>query len=314
MGIDHLHHVGAGVVEPNQRQPKCTAHKPPPAPTTAATTISANHCIGRRGRRSSSAVIPGIGSSGLAVGTVAMLGLPVDIFQFFGDSAADMVRHIHRRSKIGLYGPAPAGTWCNRNRPCKARPRTRQPHGRLPRGWRFNLARWGCARCDSYFGRALPHASEQLALCALLATQVAASALLFPLLLQNLSSTVFAITTAWPLAQLAAFLADAPLHQWLAAEFYVSSWLIALHLWSRVLQNSWAKVFGVTIAAMLSLGGPLLWYLRLEFSDGSGRGFAMFGPIAGAISLSMTGASHATVWGFVLILILGALGLMWKRS
>ncbi|HEX4055529.1 MAG TPA: hypothetical protein VHX86_14790 [Tepidisphaeraceae bacterium] len=172
-----------------------------------------------------------------------------------------------------------------------------------------------CAMRIMLWARA-PRAGEQLALYAVLATQIAASALLFPLLMRNLSCAVFAIVTAWPLAQLAAFLADTPIHQLLAAESYVSLWLIALYLWSMVLQNPWAKVFATAIAAMLSLGGPLLWYLRLEFGNvgqPQPRGFADFGPIAGAISLSIPGASTAGVWVIVLLLISGAFGLMWKR-
>lgn len=172
-----------------------------------------------------------------------------------------------------------------------------------------------CAMRAMLWARA-PRAGEQLALDAMLATQIAASALLFPLLLRNLPSTVFAIATAWPLSQLAALLADASLNQWLAAESYVSLWLIALHLWSRVLQNSWAKLLGTAIAATLSLGGPLLWYLRLDFGNGpesQPRGFAAFGPIAGAISQSIPDAPKASAWGLALLLLLGALGLMWKR-
>jgi hypothetical protein len=54
-------------------------------------------------------------------------------------------------------------------------------------------------------------------------------------------------------------------------------------------------IFGMAVAAMISLGGPVLWYLRSEFANG-GRmdsgSFAMFGPIMGAFSLIIPGSPN----------------------
>jgi hypothetical protein len=135
-----------------------------------------------------------------------------------------------------------------------------------------------------------PLAGEQLGLFVMLAAQVAAASLLFPVLLQNRRSAIIAMLTAWPFAELAAFLADAPRNRWIAGEFYVSVWLVTLYLWAGVLRISWQRLMATAVAAVLSLGGPMLWYLHSEFGNGgqtASESPASFGPIAGAISLSI---------------------------
>jgi hypothetical protein len=146
-----------------------------------------------------------------------------------------------------------------------------------------------------------PRAGEQFALFVMLAAQAGAAALLFPLLLQNIRSTILAVAAAWPLAQLAAFLADAQMNQWMAGELYVSIWLVTLHLWARAMQNqnSWTRLLAAAVAAMLSLGGPLLWYLRNEFGEGGqaqAQRFPAFGPIAGAISQIVPDLPIKSAW------------------
>ena len=162
-----------------------------------------------------------------------------------------------------------------------------------------------CAMRVMFWARS-PQAAEQLGLFVMLSAQVAAASLLFPLLLQNHRSTMIAVVTAWPFAELAAFLADAQRSQWKAGELYVSVWLMTLYLWAGVLRNSWARLFAMAVAAMLSLGGPLLWYLRGEFGDGgqivTGSLFT-FGPIGGAISL-LTPNSLGSAWVMPAIIFL----------
>ncbi len=133
-----------------------------------------------------------------------------------------------------------------------------------------------------------PQATEQLALAVMLAAQIGASALIFPHLLGTRGTTILAIASGWPMALLASQLADAPFPTLLRAEFYVSIWLISLHLWTRPLPSPSARLLATAIAAMISLGGPVFWYLRMEFSnDGQQSGFdsfPAFGPLSGAIS------------------------------
>jgi uncharacterized membrane protein len=133
-----------------------------------------------------------------------------------------------------------------------------------------------------------PQAGEQLALLVTLAVQIAMSALLFPHLLGNLRSTIPAIVTAWPMAQLAACLSDESASRLILAELYVSTWMIGLFLCLQLLERPWSKLLAICAASMLSLGGPVLWYLRADFGpDQSQMSFgsmSMFGPICGAIS------------------------------
>jgi hypothetical protein len=156
-----------------------------------------------------------------------------------------------------------------------------------------------------------PGAGEQLSLFIMLAVQIGAAALLFPLLLANWRVALIALVTAWPFAELARFLADASRDQWMMGELYVSVWLVSLYLWAKALRNSWGSMLGAAVTGMLSLGGPVLWYLRSEFGNG-GRvdfeGLAMFGPVMGAFSLIIPGSRIA---GWVLLsvfLLTGATG------
>jgi hypothetical protein len=172
-----------------------------------------------------------------------------------------------------------------------------------------------CAVRAAFWARA-PHATEQLALYAMLAVQVGVSAILFPLLLRNLRWMIFALVTAWPLGELAGFLADVSVRRFAMAELFVSLWLVMLYFWSRLLRTTWMKVFGAAIGAMLCLGGPLLWYLRLEFRAGGGEPqlgeLSAFGPITAAISQSIPSASRAISWGWMAIPMIVALLLMWR--
>jgi hypothetical protein len=144
-----------------------------------------------------------------------------------------------------------------------------------------------CAGRAMMWARA-PRAGEQLALFVMVAMQIAMSALLFPHLLGNLRSTIPAIATAWPMAQLAAYLSDAPASHLVLAELYVWAWMIGLHLWLRLLPTAWSKLLGIGIASMLSLGGPVFWYLRADFGRDDSQlplwSMSIFGPICGAIS------------------------------
>jgi hypothetical protein len=156
-----------------------------------------------------------------------------------------------------------------------------------------------------------PRAGEQLALFVMLAMQIAMSALLFPHLLGNLRSTIPALATALPMAQLAAYLSDAPPTHLVLGELYVWAWMIGLDLWTKMLPTAWSKLLGIGIASMLSLGGPVLWYLRADFGrDGSQLplwSMSFFGPICGAISQIVPEGSKL---GWTIPAIIFAVGLL----
>lgn len=165
------------------------------------------------------------------------------------------------------------------------------------------VAALGLCAMRVMFSAHSPRAGEQLGLIVMLATQVAAASLLFPLLLGNRRWTVIALVTAWPFAELAAFLADARTGQWIAGEAYVSVWLVTLHLWAGPGRNSWARPFAAAVAAMLSLGGPLLWYLRGEFGPGvASERLGIFGPVGGVISLIVPDSSVRSAWAALAVL------------
>jgi hypothetical protein len=152
------------------------------------------------------------------------------------------------------------------------------------------LAALGVSAIRFMFWARSPAAGEQMGLNVMLMVQIGAAALLFPVLLQDLRCAIIAVVTAWPLAQLAGFLADASSGRWIEGELYVSLWLVTLHLWAAALRHSWGKLFAMGMAAALSLGGPVLWYLRSEFGNGgqsAGGPSAFYGPIAGVVSLAI---------------------------
>ncbi|MGD0137491.1 MAG: hypothetical protein ABSD28_01330 [Tepidisphaeraceae bacterium] len=173
------------------------------------------------------------------------------------------------------------------------------------------LVALGLCACRTMLWARAPRAGEQLALFVMLAMQIAMSALLFPHLLGNLRSTIPALATALPMAQLAAYLSDAPPTHLVLGELYVWAWMIGLDLWTKMLPTAWSKLLGIGIASMLSLGGPVLWYLRADFGrDGSQLplwSMSFFGPICGAISQIVPEGSKL---GWTIPAIIFAVGLL----
>lgn len=146
----------------------------------------------------------------------------------------------------------------------------------------------------------MPPAPEQLALPVMLATQVAAAALLFPALLRDFRAAAIAIATAWPMAQLASFLGDADAATWAAGELYVSFWLITLYVWGRAIGVPWLRLYAAALAGVISLGGPVLWYLHAEFTQAGASinwsHAALLGPILGALSQILPAQRLWTAW------------------
>jgi hypothetical protein len=154
-----------------------------------------------------------------------------------------------------------------------------------------------------------PQDGEQLALPIMIAFQVATSALIFPHLLSNLRATTLAVASAWTMGSLAMFLADAPFTALVRGELYVSVWLIALHIWSRVLPTPGLRLLGTAVTAMLSLGGPVLWYLRNDFHQ-SGEAFQFqsitsFGPLPAAIFQTF---SHVNTGSWLQLIVFSLCG------
>jgi hypothetical protein len=133
-----------------------------------------------------------------------------------------------------------------------------------------------------------PAAVEQSALVVMLAVQIATSSMLFPYLLSSGRLAILSLVTAWPLGQLAACLSDASFGALLCGEAYVCVWLAALFLLTRTLRNDASRRLAVAIATLFCLGGPVLFYLRMDFGNDPQftpqHGIALFGPVMGAVS------------------------------
>jgi len=110
-----------------------------------------------------------------------------------------------------------------------------------------------------------PQPAELLATHVMLATQVAAGALLFPYILGDWRTAAGVIAAAWPFAATASVLSATPLTTTAAAEAYVSIWLLGLALWRAVLPGTKSKSYGVAVTTTLTVGGALLRYLAREF-------------------------------------------------
>jgi hypothetical protein len=162
-----------------------------------------------------------------------------------------------------------------------------------------------------------PAATEQLALALMLAVQIGVASLLFPTLFENWKMTAIAIFTAWPMAQLAAMLADVSDARWIVAEAFVSFCLITMSLWRFVLPGR--KTLAASVAALLCLGGPVLLYLRADFSRDSGQIVwqrdAWFGPICGALAQIFPDRPIAFAWLFPAIFLIAAMFIaLWQRA
>jgi hypothetical protein len=153
----------------------------------------------------------------------------------------------------------------------------------------------------------------------MLAVQIGVASLLFPALLANFNATILAIATAWPMAQLAAYLSDSTALQFALGELYVSAWLAGLYLWARVLQVNWVKIPSAALATMISIGGVALLYLRMEFGGALSGAMlqpnaAYFGPISGVIcQLSPDAPKIAWIFPAIAVIVSATLKILkWK--
>jgi hypothetical protein len=161
-----------------------------------------------------------------------------------------------------------------------------------------------------------PADGERLSLAVMLVAQTGATALLFPILLKSMRWTFAAILIAWPMGQIASLLADESIAHFVLSEAYVSIWMLTLFIWTRALQALSACLYATAIAALITIGGPVLWYLRGEFVHESSvidwKTAGALGPMMGALSQNFS-PRPISAWGMLAILLLcGALGWFWK--
>ena len=157
-----------------------------------------------------------------------------------------------------------------------------------------------------------PPPGEQFALHIVLATQVVASALLFPLLLRDVKTSAMVILTIAPFVQLASYLSIVGPARAALATAYVAAWLTTLALWRMILRGHRSRMLGVACALALSLGGAIVWYVRAESRGGAPIDWSrdgVFGPILGGIAQVEAGRAPSAAWIAITLLLIGSAAL-----
>ena len=148
---------------------------------------------------------------------------------------------------------------------------------------------------------------EQFSLHVMLVTQIIASAMLFPLILRDVTTAAMAILAIAPFVQLASYLSEIPLQSVALAGAYVAMWMLALTMWKSILRTPRGEMLGIACAIALSIGGAIVWYVRAEELKGGQTDWsidALFGPILGVIAqlhAPMSAALIAWAWPVVIL-------------
>jgi hypothetical protein len=127
-----------------------------------------------------------------------------------------------------------------------------------------------------------PRPAEKLAAVEMVVAQIALSALLFPILLQNFATAMVMAATTWPFLLLAGLLSSTPSYRSLEAGAFISIWMIALGALrvDSAKSNAWMSC----IVSAIAIGGACAAYLRAEFGSGE-ISTSFFGPIVSALDV-----------------------------
>jgi hypothetical protein len=138
-----------------------------------------------------------------------------------------------------------------------------------------------------------PTAQERLAVDLLVMVQVAASALLFPVILSGTGTAISAVLSGLTFVAFAAALAAVSPAPAGRAAAYVALWLAALAALLRVFRSQMTQLIASSVIAAWVLGAPVVWYLRAEFAPPTmppadylrdWLGTAAWSPLAGALA------------------------------
>lgn len=146
----------------------------------------------------------------------------------------------------------------------------------------------------------------------MLVLQIAAGAMFFPFLLRDLQAATAVIVASWPMTVLAGML-SAQLNAWkiVGPCAIVTLWLAGLGTWLFIVRSRRGRMIVMALATALSLGGPLVWYLRAEFSGGSTDLIwnidGKMGPVMAALALCDGSPRIRSAWGFIIAFILFSL-------
>ena len=161
-----------------------------------------------------------------------------------------------------------------------------------------------------------PDPPESLALAELVAVQIVAAALLFPLVLADGPTLVVNLALTLPLMQLAGLMSAARQSTIFQLTAFTGLWLVGLSGWAQLGRSDLARSCASAAAMLLTLGSALLWYVRVEAAAQAGTPNpdpARYGPLLAGIRLTVT---PATICGWTFDLIpLGTclLRLLWVQ-
>ena len=129
-----------------------------------------------------------------------------------------------------------------------------------------------------------PQPAEFHAVQMMLAAQFSLLALTFPWLLQTWRQALSVLAAGSAMLLAASALAAWGAGEILPACLFLAAWVLVFTTLGLI-RSPRAKLLTLAVAATYVLGGPLLWYLRLEFSAaGSLGGIPGFGPLLQVVS------------------------------
>lgn len=152
-----------------------------------------------------------------------------------------------------------------------------------------------------------PEPAESLAVPIMLAIQFSWVAILFPLLCRSWRMGLLVAASGWVMLLFAAALAAWPLQQIVPAGGYLTLWIASLVLWRKVLQRDWLQMMGSSLATAFTVGGPLLWYLRLDLGEHPG---SMSSPAFGPLTPVLMNPRRPALGGWITVLLLAVLGVL----
>lgn len=129
-----------------------------------------------------------------------------------------------------------------------------------------------------------PEPAEFQAVQLMLAAQFAALAVLHPWLMRTWAAAAAVLAAAWVMLCLAAGLSAWAVKDTLPLNIFLTIWIADFAMLGRIRHPHWQSAI-TTIAGAYVIGGPLLWYLQLEFASPSpGAPGIAFGPMLVALS------------------------------
>ena len=182
------------------------------------------------------------------------------------------------------------------------------PQARQPRPWRASaVALWAGLQTAALAATAggvhlwphHPDPPESLAVAEMVAVQVVAAALLFPVLFADGVAAAVAIAITVPFDALAALLSATPTRSLLEPAGYVILWMVGLTGWARAIRRPTTVAFSTAVTTAATICGGLLLYGRAETAATAGLPSpnpTHFGPLTTAIALAAGSPADASAW------------------